>query len=55
MIVSPDSVAGESDSCFQFFNLLPTLTVMENVALPLLLEGAMIQTQMTGAETSPSV
>jgi putative ABC transport system ATP-binding protein len=25
---------------FQFFNLLPTLTVMENVALPLLLDGA---------------
>jgi ABC-type lipoprotein export system ATPase subunit len=25
---------------FQFFNLLPTLTVAENVALPLLLEGA---------------
>ena len=25
---------------FQFFNLLPTLTVIENVALPLLLDGA---------------
>jgi putative ABC transport system ATP-binding protein len=25
---------------FQFFNLLPTLTVLENVALPLLLDGA---------------
>jgi putative ABC transport system ATP-binding protein len=25
---------------FQFFNLLPTLTVRENVALPLLLDGA---------------
>jgi putative ABC transport system ATP-binding protein len=25
---------------FQFFNLLPTLTAMENVALPLLLDGA---------------
>src|SRR5262249_48095547 len=24
---------------FQFFNLLPTLTVMENVALPLMLDG----------------
>lgn len=25
---------------FQFFNLLPTLTVLENIALPLLLDGA---------------
>src|SRR5512143_379126 len=27
---------------FQFFNLLPTLTVAENVALPLMLDGARI-------------
>src|SRR5207344_3029309 len=28
---------------FQFFNLLPTLTALENVALPLLLDGQSIQ------------
>jgi putative ABC transport system ATP-binding protein len=29
---------------FQFFNLLPTLTAQENVALPLLLDGASLNT-----------
>src|SRR5262249_55691887 len=30
---------------FQFFNLLPTLTVEENVALPLLLDGRRLPTE----------
>jgi len=35
---------------FQFFNLLPTLTARENVALPLLLDGVPRRTAMARAE-----
>ena len=34
---------------FQFFNLLPTLSAWENVALPLLLEGRRLRTLRSGA------
>ena len=35
---------------FQFFNLLPTLSAWENVALPKLLDGARLRSLRTGAE-----
>lgn len=37
---------------FQFFNLLPSLTALENVALPLLLDGQPMQECRTRAEQS---
>ena len=35
---------------FQFFNLLPTLTVLENISLPLLLAGAPLNSAVQEAE-----
>ncbi len=37
---------------FQFFNLIPTLTVMENVTLPLELSGASVQRRANGGGTA---
>ena len=38
---------------FQFFNLIPTLSVMENVTLPLELGGAPVRDRAAGCRTAP--